>query len=410
MKKSLLVVLMVALAASAAMATEIRVFTLGQSGMFILDDTNIYPYPSRVVGYANEVIAELGGYPVNSATHSGQSVAIFLAPDEEMTYGGFGIGVNRQPETYGWYAQLQNMQDMGDPGYIPILVPDERVDFFWGMAMDRVAVGARLGWAGAADKQTTADTNDWDRSSQIISAAASATVSLAEATDLDIGGRLAMNSWSAEAGDYTFENDGGMAFAGQARLRHMLNDYTTLVPVVMFETGDMGYKEHLTGAEDSTYSVSGTGFGAGVALEFALFDETTVVVGLTGAMHSESWEDPAGDKSEQSTLEVPGIIIAAETTVWDWLIGRVGASKTHEWYTDTWTPATGDEVEYTDTCAPFDLTGGLGIIWGDFQFDVQVNDNFIYEGPYFIGGGSSDSGGNQPFVCASATYNFSGLF
>jgi len=410
-KKSLLVVVTVALAASVAMATETRVFTLGQSGAFLLDDTNVYPWPSRVVGYGNEVIAELCDYPV-PADHSGQYVTGFFAPDEEMTYGVFGIGVNRQPATYGWYATLQGLQNFGDPDYVPILVPDERVDFFWGMGLDGVAIGARLEWAGDASKQDTDGAADWDQSSMIIGGAASATVGLSDEMDLDIGGEFAMNSWSAEAGEYTFENDGGMGFGGNARLRWMMNDYATLVPVVMFHMVDMGYNEKLTGATSETYDLSAMDFSGGVALEWALFDETTVVLGLHGGMMSQTWEDPAGNKMEWSALDVPGVIIAAETTVWDWLVGRVGAHKQHQWWTDKSTYAVGppDEVEETGADAPFNLTGGVGIRWGDFQFDAQVNDNFIYEGPYFIGGANADGGGNQPFVMMSATYNFSGLF
>jgi len=56
-----IIVAVLAFGATMAMATESRIETLGDQGLYLMDDTNIFTNPATVAYYPNMVIMHMGG-------------------------------------------------------------------------------------------------------------------------------------------------------------------------------------------------------------------------------------------------------------------------------------------------------------------------------------------------------------
>ncbi|MFQ5500168.1 MAG: hypothetical protein ACE5FH_10910, partial [Candidatus Zixiibacteriota bacterium] len=66
MKQSIILALLLILLLSASsFATETRVRTMGENNMILLDDFNIWVFPSRLMEYPDIAVAEFGRRPVD---------------------------------------------------------------------------------------------------------------------------------------------------------------------------------------------------------------------------------------------------------------------------------------------------------------------------------------------------------
>src|SRR5690554_669763 len=106
--------------------------------------------------------------------------------------------------------------------------------------------------------------------------------------------------------------------------------------------------------------------------------------------------DNDDDGNGSSQIILPGLQLAADIELLDWLYFRSGAQ--YRWVIAGASTETGDGDDSTGIRGPgatstgynngFGWSTGLGVKVGDFRFDGTLANNFLLNGPNFIGGGS----------------------
>jgi hypothetical protein len=93
-----------------------------------------------------------------------------------------------------------------------------------------------------------------------------------------------------------------------------------------------------------------------------------------------------GDESTTIETTLPRLYLGAESYIKPWIIGRIGANRTYLKTTDKEKPFGGNETETSYQTSEYSVTFGLGLKFGRFLIDLNVNDGFFFEGPNFISG------------------------
>ncbi len=393
MKKGFIAILAVLLFASVASANMTRIATMGWNDALLWDEENIFWCPALAGGYPSEILVELGTYrPKDSLANA--SVAVFLTNDEMASMGVLGIVVNRTT------ASVPN-------GDLEFMAPIPSFDLIYAKNMGGFGVGGMLTFA--RNSSTTEQAGDsTDKSTMVIGFTPGVTFAMGEKGSVDLGFGFQMISFSVEdkrSGE-TWENDGATAMGGNLRAMLPMGEYVFFIPYVGFQMSSLNWK--YTSADpspDTTYSVTdsdSTMFGGGFGLNIMPFEETTVIVGFEVGVSSWDNSSPAfSDSINSYSTMTPAFVFGAESRFNSWMTGRIGARKTFfSSYSDE--GYAGDKS--SSATDAFQMALGLGMVFGDFTIDAMLDENFLFEGPNFIGGFTT-----APNARLTATYNFSGM-
>ncbi|MCD6587112.1 MAG: hypothetical protein J7K88_01020, partial [Candidatus Fermentibacteraceae bacterium] len=146
---------------------------------------------------------------------------------------------------------------------------------------------------------------------------------------------------------------------------------------------------------DSSFSVTDVTFDVGAGRNKKVGDNTNLVLGVFSGVQSTSY---SGDYPENGTpdsemwIEIPRITGGVEQEVGKWVVFRAGAVSTTNYY------ARGDFNQFTTN---FDTNFGVGLHWDNFIVDATINEGFLHDGPYMVGGNANGFMGSL-----AATYNF----
>jgi hypothetical protein len=392
-KKGLLVALAMLALASIASADMTRVATMGGRDVFLWDVENVRWCPALAAGYANQFVGELGYFP----TYEGnQSLAAYLTNDEAASMGVFGLVANRRT------AAVPN--DL-------FLDPTPNFDLIYAKKMGTFGFGLMLSLARNSTSITQADSffSDTSASNMVIGFTPGLTFVLGQKGSLDIGFGVQMNSFSNKetqnmgAKDvFEYASDGAMALDGQLRAMLPMGQYLFLVPFVGINMSNLNWKWTSPDTSVSITDDKRMDINAGIGVNIMPFEETTIIGGLTFGMSSEENSDAMfPDSINKSSSTAPAFVFGVESRFNSWMTGRVGASK---YFFDSQSSEayTGRKQSWASGNYNFDM--GLGMNFGDFTIDAMLNDDFLFEGPEFIGGQ-----GEVPNVMVSAVYNFSGM-
>jgi hypothetical protein len=174
-----------------------------------------------------------------------------------------------------------------------------------------------------------------------------------------------------------------------------------------------GYKAKGAGAADLGYTVSfgfnsqsnepamgdsqdssGLSIDAGVGPVWRLKGNSTVALHATVGFASET--DAA--ETASSTITVPGINVAFETALNDWVDFRGGAG--YEFALESTTPDGGDAA--TSQTGATTAAMGLSAKWNALTFDVALNRDFLLNGPYMLTGNATPAWASN----VAATYKW----
>lgn len=374
--------------ATTAMATGTRVMTMGDQDMFITDDYNVWHWTSTVNNYPRHMIADVWSTQSSvPGAFSGYTRIGMIMPF--MSNGVIGAFISDQRADVGSF--FTNDSDPRDV--------DSRIDLFWGTRMSSADIGVHLEWWGDSDKRLG------ENSSSILG--------LAVGVAMNQGGN--MMEFNAHVRKISFTNeeatsgpafdtnnvqDAGSNFGVAWRWMKSVNSSTTIIPAFRFETYKLS--ETLEPVGQTAQEQKRTTFDAGVGYNVVPLSGTEFL-GSIGFMFDkfEQGDTSAAGNIERTTLSTPYIKFGADIQVRPWLDFRVGATKyvfqkvTEK---DLATPANPDRV-YTN--ANFDWHLGAGIMLGDIEFDFELDPNFLFTGPYFLSGNSSDM-----FWYASFKYDY----
>jgi hypothetical protein len=106
-----------------------------------------------------------------------------------------------------------------------------------------------------------------------------------------------------------------------------------------------------------------------------------LTIGLAGTLIKPLNVDAGDEETRETSLTAPGMHLAGEFRVFEWLYFRAGMTGSYvvRWRSD---PDTGSQTDY-----PYDFGwhAGIGLEIGDFHFDGAFAGSFLTSGPAFLG-------------------------
>lgn len=357
-----------------AFATDTRVLTLGENNNVLLDEANIWMYPSRINDYPNLAIGE------------------FDDGDEFTRLGVHFKFNNDAPWVLGTYFEDLGafyVDDLvGDFDMIDFsLMSNRRINLFYGRALNGTSFGLRASYFQSSETEEdatgeqkqgfsymdfgvglTADNGAWDVAAQ---------VGFGNVTDEDFDG------------DPITDDDGLMDFSLMGRYFHQVNPNYTLVPHVGFMYAKRGLIEYdAAGDPTDTYNDKGMMFDLGCGLNYTPVTNVLAVAdfGLAyGKATGEYVDDAAGTpavEDDYSTFILPYFKLGLDADVFKWMDVRMGA--TSYWAKDVEDYASG--TKYTYKYAENSTYLGFGFHWGRLHVDTYTDPEIFLDGFNFISG------------------------
>ena len=390
MKKMLTVALMMLLMMSInAFASETRVMTMGHNNTILLDDANIWEFPSRINDYPNLAVGEFSIY------------------DGDNGFGNFGIHwkfgddnnwvLGTYVSTYAPWVP-QRIFTGGYP-YDYRLIPfdnnfsawDNRgINLFFGYKMDAMNFGIGLATYGSAFK--TDNTND-EREESF----AYYDLSLGmteESNQLDVTMNIGIGTFTDKDanGDTEYESDGFLDFGLNGRIFFQTFDKVTLVPHFEFGYCNRGIKH----AEytDYTFSQTGIDLDLGCGLNFTPATNVLAVLDFGFALDVISEEEDFGGTSKTEKAEanvyLPYINIGMDADVFKWMDIRFGATHSNKGYGYAETIEPSDEEKNGKGYAENATYLGFGFHWGRLHVDTYTDPGMFLKGFNFLSGANND--------------------
>jgi hypothetical protein len=418
MKKLLILTLAaLMLLGSVAYATNTRVMVMGESNNILLDEANIWLYPSRINMYPNIAIAEVGvvdndyyfddqyGTLAQFGVHwkfcekNPWVLGTYLSHDRfsGTNYDGqLGIGYQMLPFRYPSY-------DLIDNGWFPwpptptSWEGNQRITLFYGRKLGNTPFGFRFSKFHSSWKQEGSDPTS-PKNNQ----------SLGE-YDFAFGLTDQNGKWDATIGvnllTWTYQNSSGvdltkpsgnMSIYAQGRLFKQINPQWTIVPNagIIFGTYEAEFYNggSPTNTQVRTESYMSTTFWAGLGAQYTpVTNVLAVVEGGFGYNNSKIENKPvAGTTSAQKAnfLTLPYIRIGLEGKVFDWMDLRAGANS--YWQRAKFEDEPNPFGEKEKFNYPDDRTFiGAGLHFGNLHIDTYTNPAILLNGFNFISGNST---------------------
>ena len=408
--KTVLVLVLAGFFATTALATQTRVNTMGGMDIWLRDDVNLDWNPALLPWYAEQVTVEYG---FDEEDPDLQSIAVRLTNNDEQSMGVFGLVLNPHPENVlilsvpNPGAPLMPPGDVpntGFPSNSPNIGPEQFWKLMWGKRLgDQLSIGLGLNMGGNSATSDSSGNQISEDKISMVGINPGVTLELGEESIyIDIGGRFSKTSFSFVSGDTTFyENTGGSHITLGGRAWFELSDYGYLVPAFGFNSSDMSWENSLAPVVETIDKRSS--LFAGLGLQVMPTEETTVLVAAYYGSLKNEYTTGLDTTTTWTNTTAPGWVVGVESDLTSWLTGRMGASK-HSPRTMSMEFIGPYKGEVKTTNAPFDLAVGVALHFLDFRVDTELHPDFLFFGPDFIGGQST-----QPFVQISILYDFSGM-
>lgn len=420
MKRTIIISLGLLLLVSGAMATETRVMTMGENNNILLDEANIWLYPSRINYYPDLAEMELA----DPREVDEDDVSAIERVGLNLKFGGdnpyvIGLYLHNQAEYYNQFSPISGRShgSYDNEGYFGS--SNKRADLFYGRKLGEANFGMRFGYVHSSWKNLSATglgSHD-ERSFSQMTIDLGVTlrdglfdimVGLESFTFTDMV-TVSLNQDSTggpNGGMVNFEPDGNKRFYFRTRYFHELNPNITVVPHLGFSTGtykfnNWGWNSNDTLAQgginllEQSSKATSKEFTLGSGLHYTPSSKVLAVIdfGLTTLKNGYTLKtiisDTVSTTSENSFkwTALPYLKLGFEADVFKWLDVRFGA----ETY---WTKYTYEDVDdarkwverYPDNRNYL----GFGFHWGQFHVDTYANPELFINGFDFISGDDTD--------------------
>lgn len=370
-----LLLLLFAMQISQINASETRMFSMGQVGLFTMDNTNVTPFPGTIMIYGNEVVTELRvkdfeprfsaevRIPVNSyMVGFNFNRPIFITP----SIPGFNVGTG--------IVQLTNTSDL-----------------YFGTELMGGNVGVRvsLGRDGYNQDSTSVFDPQLDESARYMEFAAGFS-----SDNYDVGLSFELPSIKSETvmGGQTLKDEwSGTGINLIGRYFYELNEKMQAVPVATFRTSSTSQETDIAAGQPqlkTDYSSLYLNFGMG--LQYQLNEDNLIIVAVDpfGYLKNEAEQtlNAVSTTITSTTTTFPRLYMGVEAKIKNGIVGRVGAFRDYQTQTIETKPAQGDATETSFQTSRYNVSFGLGIKVGKFLVDLDINDGMFFQGPNFISG------------------------
>lgn len=409
----LLTIGILTLFAVSAFATETRVATMGNGGLYLKDDAGIFFYPGTMSQYQKMVIAEHQGSNFTNRTpfaYNSESRVGIIMP--AWGNGTLAIFAGEGNENFNFGGGFNN-------GFF---APSTRFLVGYGMNTGNSSLGFQVDFSGVKDENAGSPVQGG--TPDIFTASTwgfgfGLSTPMGDLNNLDFGFRLRIGSFEDKRDSSTEvlqnKSDGNMALSFVLRDYYALNDYMNLVPVAALGIASEKNIEY-AGADSNLFKFNTTSYEFGLALQTKP-TENSEIIGGAGYRSIKFREKMFDDASGGDTLitdftttntDLPFAWLGFETQVKSWMHFRIGVEKAIATFKEKSekpvAAASADEGrnEFKETSSPFSYAVGSAFHAGPVTMDVQVTNDWWLEGPYFLSGNSNGT----MFPMVSFTYNF----
>ncbi len=418
MKRSLIITFILLLLMSmSSLATNTRVLTMGDNNMILLDEANIWLFPSRINDYPKVVIGEFGTF--SHGYFSGE-----YGPASEFTELGIHWKFRKEsPCVLGTYLHNSDEEDVdvdvvhpigsqfhgyyGFPyGYMAEFIPfdddlmsNQRIDLFYGREWT-IPVGVRLSLIHSSQKNN-APANVDEEGFRIYQLAVGWTWPVPR---IDLSAGIELMSWTDKGTDFAppgpasaydeSKPAGNWAVYAMGR-RFVPHPPYTFVPHagIYYAKNEAEYYDPPPIGLRQTDKYTRLGVEVGCGLQYAPSSNALAVIDFGLMYHKTDGEfkDSLTYKASLKTLTFPFFKAGADVKVFDWMDLRVGATnywdRTIRENDFRWA---GSEEELRMYRADNKTYLGFGFHWGDLHVDTYTDPNLFLRGLNFISGSNTD--------------------
>lgn len=418
MKKSLILALAaLMLLSTAAFATGTRVLTMGEANNILLDEANIWLYPSRINMYPNVAVGEAGYYSYGSGYEVG-SLGVHWKFNEKNpwvlgTYltsdiykiadgaGGLGLSNTTLPfhyPTYDFFSVDQDEWWFPDPQTLTNNWGNQRLSLFYGRKLGTTPFGFYINNVQSSWKdEFTTPSSKAERSLSELDFGAGLTD---PAGKWDVSAGLNLMSWKNKnaAGVDVTKPSGNKSFYAMGRYFKQMNPQWTIVPnagVVIGSYKVEWYDQGTPNTVTNTEEYKNTTFWLGLGAHYTPAASVLAVLegGVGYSSNKIEWNSIAPVATVErklNTFTLPYIRTGLEGKVFDWLDLRAGAVS--YWHRSS------DEIAVTAGVTgktkynfPDNQTYlGAGLHFGNLHIDTHTDPAFLLKGPNFVSGGTTE--------------------
>jgi len=393
MKKYLIIMFSLLLLMSASsFATDTRVLTMGDNNTILLDDANIWQFPSRINDYPNLAIGEFGqpgdfmdlgihwqfceDNPWVLGTYLHNSDTYYPMSSPFRGYYGFPYGYNVDFVPFDWS-----------------LLSNQRIDLIYGRQLGLNPFGFRVSLLHSSQRNDIPDDVD-EEGFAVYDFAAGLTLG-GGLTDVAVG--LQLMSWTDKATNPTDSTaydeskaKGNYLFYAEGRHFWQANPTYTVIPHAAFYYGknEAEYYQLNAGSDSlaQTDKYDWFGFELGAGLQYAPSNDAMAVIdfGLRYEKLDGEFKNTGGSTRDASskTLAIPFFKAGADLKVFNWMDVRFGA--TSYWDRSTLESDFPDKLiqNYADNATYL----GFGFHWGNLHVDTYTDPDMFLDGFNFLSG------------------------
>jgi hypothetical protein len=336
---------------------------MGQTGVFIYDNSNVTLFPGAVMRYGSEIVTELR----LKDTESVYSAEVRLPVNSFM----LGLNFNRPIMMF-------------NPGVGQNISLNNTSDIYFGTGLGGNDLGIRLsmGRDGFTRDSIPFGPPRLEESARYIEVAGGLSSDLYDASV-----SVELPSISSEEGNLKDEFSGNMINL-RGRYFYDYDSKMQFVPVVQFGFGSGTRKTDQPANQpqaEADYSLLSINLGVG--LNYQVGDNSILIIAIDPYSYYKTKEDEKDvAESTITTTSFPRLYLGAEAQIKPWITGRIGANRAYQKVTEKFKPTGGEEVEQSYQTSPYNVTFGLGLKFGKFLIDLNINDGFFFEGPNLISG------------------------
>ncbi len=383
-KVSIILLVLLLMIGTGVMATDTRVFTMGDNNLVLVDDANIWLFPSRFFDYPNLAIGEFSGSEF----------------DQFGIHWKFG---NDNPIVLGTYFTdlgAAYPTDLIGGLLVPFdeaLMDNRRIDFFYGNEISDFNFGTHFAYYNSS-QETDAPADQSKESFGFYDFTFGLT---SDAGTWDIALNMGFGSWTDENvdGDTETEPDGFSNFAVLGRYLWQRSPDYTFIPHAGFFYAKRGIVDHVSGdgdpatLNDSNDKYTLTGFDLGIGVNYTPAANVLAVCDF-GFLY-EKWKHemdvvlPVAVTNEftYTATVLPYFKIGLDADVFKWMDIRLGA--TSYWVSDS----DKNDIANSDLKSSFadnDTYLGFGFHWKRLHVDTYTDPQLFLDGFNFISGSDID--------------------
>lgn len=389
-----------------AFASNTRTRSMGDVGLVLRDQSNIWLFPSTLVRYSNLAILELGGQreliyylPAQAGFDPSGGGLIGLGADGRHVIGGFvGESSERLP-----FAPFDPVT--GQP-----LAMNRRMDFFYGAKNARGSWGAQLTYASGGYQSSSrfgGTTSNSEGGVRLIGVALGLTQSSINNGTIDATLRYENHSFEVNNGSsVNASSRGGHHLDLLSRWTKAWYTRVEMVPFLGFAIGSDG-RDFGQGIGSQSEDLKQSRILAGTGFNFRPDSNNVFSFGLSFLRTQEITTTDMGSsatKLTQTTWRLPFVFGGVETNLFKWLRARFGFQKSLQNVsrkTRTMGLSSNSESEDKRSEGPFELTFGLGIHYRHLTVDFSLDPDYFKRGVYVLSGSEG-----KMFNLVTMTYEF----